>query len=161
MNNPGISLGLEELDLSFNNLQVIQTTVLEGLKKLRKLNISNNHIHSIIQVDVFWIKCGQKMMYAFVIWPTMVKVYMSFWPHFLFSYWSKWVQFWHLTSFYYIFKIFNFTNAKIFIKPQKLLELKSVDPRHGYPVQKCTHSNGIGLMNSTIISLSPKDRTVN
>ena len=41
---------LEELDLSFNNLQVIQVAIFVGLTNLRMLNLSNNQIHTFIQV---------------------------------------------------------------------------------------------------------------
>ena len=43
-------LSLEELDLSFNNLQVIQVATFTGLTNLKSLNLSNNQIHTFIQV---------------------------------------------------------------------------------------------------------------
>ena len=51
-NNLQFRIGLEELDLSLNSLQVIQMTVLAGLYRLRALNLSHNHIHTIIQVII-------------------------------------------------------------------------------------------------------------
>ena len=60
MNNLHLKFSLELLDLSDNNLQVIQMAVLFGLTNLRTLNLSNNQIHSVIQVE-YWkmihIKC--------------------------------------------------------------------------------------------------------
>ena len=50
MNNLHLKFSLELLDLSDNNLQVIQMAVLFGLTNLRTLNLSNNQIHSVIQV---------------------------------------------------------------------------------------------------------------
>ena len=66
-NNLQFRIGLEELDLSQNSLQVefllifcgnvqmlslkvIQVTVLAGLYRLKSLNLSHNQIHTIIQV---------------------------------------------------------------------------------------------------------------
>ena len=68
-NNLQFRIGLEELDLSHNSLQVefalmlifcenvqmlsvkvIQVTVLAGLYRLKSLNLSHNQIHTIIQV---------------------------------------------------------------------------------------------------------------
>ena len=45
--------GLVELDLSHNQLQVIQVVVFAGLTNLTRLDLSNNQIHTLIQVT--WI----------------------------------------------------------------------------------------------------------
>ena len=46
----GRRISLQHLDLSYNHLQVIQITLLTGLADLKTLNMSHNHIHTIIQV---------------------------------------------------------------------------------------------------------------
>ena len=42
---------MKELDLSYNNLQVIQVAVFNGLHNLERLNLANNQIHTFIQVN--------------------------------------------------------------------------------------------------------------
>ena len=42
--------GLVELDLSNNQLQVLQVVVFSGIKNLARLDLSNNQIHTLIQV---------------------------------------------------------------------------------------------------------------
>ena len=46
--------GLVEIDLSHNNLQVVQLVVLTGVLNLTRLDLSFNKIHTLIQVRTYY-----------------------------------------------------------------------------------------------------------